>query len=210
MVYVSARQSRSKITMARPNEHDLPPKPSLKLQLDIYRTQIWPKFQQNFLAAIGYTFLLLFTSFTLLLQTWSILFNVTSKKSHDQTFEPPSSFPLCHNWIYLCKVFCKGKVSQLDFTAYVLNTSHTPPLSNEVKDQSIKEDLSTTVSAFFIWSSFARTEPLHVVSFLFVKNKTEKMDNFLVTKEQRLFIQSTRFAFSQCKNTKYSCYYEEP
>ena len=48
-----------------------------------------------------------------------------ARKAMTKPSNLPSSFPLCHNWIYLCKVFCKGKVSQRDFTAYVLNTSHT-------------------------------------------------------------------------------------
>ena len=40
MVRVLARRSRAKISMARPNEPDMPPKRMKKVRLGIYRTQI--------------------------------------------------------------------------------------------------------------------------------------------------------------------------
>ena len=43
MVRILARRSRAKIPMARPNEPDMPPKRSKKVQLGIYRTQIQRK-----------------------------------------------------------------------------------------------------------------------------------------------------------------------
>ena len=43
MVYILARRSRAKISMARPNEPDMPPKRTKKVRSGIYRTQIQPK-----------------------------------------------------------------------------------------------------------------------------------------------------------------------
>ena len=43
MVRILARRSRAKISMARPNEPDMPPKRTKKARLGIYRTQIQPK-----------------------------------------------------------------------------------------------------------------------------------------------------------------------
>ena len=40
MVRISARRSRAKIPMARPNEPDMPPKRAKKVRSGIYRTQI--------------------------------------------------------------------------------------------------------------------------------------------------------------------------
>ena len=40
MVRILARRSGAKIPMARPNEHDMPPKRTKKVRLGIYRTQI--------------------------------------------------------------------------------------------------------------------------------------------------------------------------
>ena len=43
IVRILARRSRVKKPMARPNEPDMPPKRTKKIQFGIYRTQIKPK-----------------------------------------------------------------------------------------------------------------------------------------------------------------------
>jgi len=49
MVRILTRRSRAKIPLARPNEFDMPPKRTKKIQLAIYRTQIRPS-EHNILA----------------------------------------------------------------------------------------------------------------------------------------------------------------